>query len=66
MEDTSAPGQHIPAQQSSQVPPKADEDDDDDIPALEAPIDEGEIDETGVDPKDIELVMTQVRLSITS
>ncbi|KII88627.1 hypothetical protein PLICRDRAFT_141044 [Plicaturopsis crispa FD-325 SS-3] len=45
-----------------------DDDDDDDIPDLEAPAggeaeDEGEVDETGVDPKDIELVVTQVGCS---
>ncbi|KAG1768374.1 hypothetical protein CY34DRAFT_7600 [Suillus luteus UH-Slu-Lm8-n1] len=38
-------------------------DDDDDIPELEAPEDDGPVDETGVDPKDIELVMTQVNCS---
>jgi len=36
--------------------------DEDDVPELEA-VDDGEIDETGVDPKDIELVMTQVNCS---
>ncbi|KAF9053544.1 nascent polypeptide-associated complex, alpha subunit [Hymenopellis radicata] len=36
------------------------DDDDDDIPDLEAPEDDGPVDETGVDPKDIDLVMTQV------
>jgi nascent polypeptide-associated complex subunit alpha len=36
-------------------------DDDDDIPELEAPEEEGEVDETGVDPKDIDLVMQQAR-----
>lgn len=35
--------------------------DDDDIPELEAAEEEGPVDETGVDPKDIDLVMTQVR-----
>lgn len=35
-------------------------DDDDDMPELEAPEEEGEVDETGVDAKDIELVMQQV------
>lgn len=35
-------------------------DDEDDIPELEPAEEEGEVDETGVDPKDIELVMTQV------
>jgi len=36
------------------------DDDDDDIPDLEAPEDDGPVDETGVDPKDIDLVMQQV------
>jgi nascent polypeptide-associated complex subunit alpha len=40
-----------------------DDDDDDDIPDLEAPEDDGPVDETGVDPKDIELVMAQVSCS---
>jgi len=41
-----------------------DNDDEDDIPDLEAaPEDEGPIDETGVEPKDIELVMQQVGCS---
>jgi nascent polypeptide-associated complex subunit alpha len=36
----------------------------DDVPELEAPEDEdGPIDETGVDPKEIELVMAQVNCS---
>ena len=36
----------------------------DDVPSLEpAEEEEGEIDETGVDPKDIELVMAQVNCS---
>lgn len=39
-----------------------DDDDDDDIPDLEAPEEDGPLDETGVDPKDIDLVMAQVRL----
>jgi nascent polypeptide-associated complex subunit alpha len=38
-------------------------DDDDDLPDLEAPEDDGPLDETGVDPKDIELVMAQVNCS---
>ncbi|KAF9246270.1 NAC domain-containing protein [Melanogaster broomeanus] len=33
------------------------------IPELEAPDDDGPLDETGVDPKDIELVMAQVNCS---
>ncbi|KAJ7219153.1 nascent polypeptide-associated complex alpha subunit [Mycena pura] len=37
-----------------------DEDDDDDIPELEAPDDDAALDETGVEAKDIELVMAQV------
>ena len=37
--------------------------DDDDIPELEAPEDDGPVDETGVDPKDIELVIQQVGCS---
>lgn len=41
-----------------------DDDDDDDIPDLEAPPeDDGPVDETGVDPKDIDLVMQQVNCS---
>lgn len=38
-------------------------DDDDDIPELEAPEEDGPVDETGVDPKDIDLVMAQVSCS---
>jgi len=41
----------------------ADADDDDDMPDLEAPEDDGPLDETGLDPKEIELVMTQVNCS---
>ena len=39
-----------------------DDKEDDDMPALEAAEEEeeGEVDETGVDPKDIEIVMQQV------
>lgn len=37
--------------------------DDDEIPELQAAEEEGEVDETGVDPKDIELVMAQVNCS---
>lgn len=43
-----------------------DDDDDDDIPDLEAPEEDGPLDETGVDPKDIDLVMAQVRLPMLS
>jgi nascent polypeptide-associated complex subunit alpha len=35
----------------------------DDIPELETPEDDGPVDETGVDPKEIELVMAQVNCS---
>lgn len=35
----------------------------DDVPELEAPEDDDPIDETGVDPKDVELVMAQVNCS---
>src|SRR5579863_6049616 len=38
-------------------------DNEDDVPELEAPEDDGPIDETGVDSKDIELVMAQVNCS---
>ncbi|KAJ4488053.1 nascent polypeptide-associated complex, alpha subunit [Lentinula aciculospora] len=38
-------------------------DDDDDIPELEPAEEEGPLDETGIDPKDIDLVMTQVNCS---
>jgi len=37
--------------------------DDDEVPELEAIEDDGPVDETGVDPKDIELVMAQVSCS---
>ena len=40
-----------------------DDDDDDDIPELEEVQEEGPVDETGVEPKDIELVMQQVGCS---
>ncbi|KNC87160.1 hypothetical protein SARC_00688 [Sphaeroforma arctica JP610] len=40
------------------------DDDDDDIPALEeAPVDEGDVDETGVEAEDIELVVQQANVS---
>lgn len=42
---------------------EGDDDDDDDIPDLEAPDEDGPVDETGVDPKDIDLVMAQVNCS---
>lgn len=41
----------------------AEGDEEDDIPELEAPEEDGQVDETGVDPKDIELVMAQVNCS---
>jgi len=37
--------------------------DDDELPDLEAPEDDGPVDETGIDPKDIDLVMQQVNCS---
>lgn len=37
--------------------------DDDEVPELEAVEEEGPVDETGVDPKDIELVIQQVGCS---
>lgn len=40
-----------------------DDGDDDDIPELEAVEDEGVVDETGIDAKDIELVVQQVGCS---
>jgi nascent polypeptide-associated complex subunit alpha len=42
-----------------------DDDEDDEMPELEAPEEDGEVDETGVDAKDIELVMQQVRWTNT-
>ncbi|KAG6881067.1 hypothetical protein C0992_001973, partial [Termitomyces sp. T32_za158] len=41
----------------------ADDDDDDAIPELEAPEDDGNVDETGIDSKDIDLVVAQVNCS---
>ena len=38
-------------------------DEDEDMPELEAAEEEGEVDETGLDPKEIELVMAQVNCS---
>jgi len=75
IEDMNASGQMNAAQQLAQgagagpaVPSLEDtitggDDDDDDIPELEPVDEEGEVDETGVDPKDIELVMQQVGCS---
>lgn len=48
----------------AEKPAGGDNEDDDDIPELEdAAEEEGPIDETGVDPKDIDLVMQQVNCS---
>lgn len=48
----------------AEKPAGGDDEDDDDIPELEAAVeDEGPIDETGIDPKDIDLVMQQVECS---
>jgi NACalpha-BTF3-like transcription factor len=53
----------VPGLENSGVGGEADDDDDDDIPDLEAPEEEGPVDETGVEPKDIDLVMAQVNCS---
>jgi len=53
-------GAGIPSLENSGV---GGDDDDDDIPELEAVEEEGPVDETGVEPKDIELVMQQVGCS---
>ncbi|TFK72199.1 nascent polypeptide-associated complex, alpha subunit [Pluteus cervinus] len=71
IEDMNSQAQLSAAQQlassASAGPPalekSAPHEDEDDIPELEAPEDDGQIDETGVDPKDIELVMGQVNCS---
>ena len=48
----------------AEKPAGGDNEDEDDIPELEAAAeDEGPVDETGVDPKDIDLVMQQVGCS---
>jgi len=48
----------------AEKPTGGDNEDDDDIPELEAAAeDEGPVDETGVDPKDIDLVIQQVGCS---
>ena len=39
------------------------DDDEDDVPELLAPEDDGPVDETGVDPQDIELIMSQTNCS---
>jgi len=58
---TGGPGATAP---SDHTVTGGDIDDDDDIPDLEAPQEEeGPVDETGVDPKEIELVMQQVGCS---
>lgn len=53
----------IPGLDNSGVGGEGDDDDDDDMPDLEAPEEEGPVDETGVEPKDIDLVMAQVNCS---
>lgn len=76
IEDMSSQNQASTAQQLSSGGPAsthastlensgaADEDDEDDIPDLEAPEeDDGPVDETGIDAKDIDLVMAQVNCS---
>ncbi len=57
----SGAGAGVPNIQSSGV--GGGDDDDDDIPELEAVEEDGNVDETGVDPKDIELVIQQVGCS---
>jgi len=56
-------GGGAPGIENSGVGAEDDDDDDDDIPELEAPEDDGGLDETGVEAKDIELVMAQVNCS---
>ena len=56
----SGAGGGVPNLQSSGI---GAEDDDEDIPELEAVEEDGNVDETGVDPKDIELVIQQVGCS---
>ncbi|KAH6919025.1 nascent polypeptide-associated complex subunit alpha [Coprinopsis sp. MPI-PUGE-AT-0042] len=70
IEDTNSAGQMSTAQQlasagaaAGQSLPDAKDEDDDDIPELEAAEEEGPVDETGVDPKDIDLVIQQVGCS---
>jgi nascent polypeptide-associated complex subunit alpha len=53
----------VPGLDNSGIGGEGDDDDDDDMPDLEAPEEEGPVDETGVDPKDIDLVMAQVNCS---
>lgn len=48
------------AQNASAQEKPDDDDDDDSIPALEEPAEEEAVDETGVDAKDVELIMSQV------
>ncbi|KAI0035039.1 NAC domain-containing protein [Vararia minispora EC-137] len=74
MEDTNQAAQLNAAQQyaqsgagvnfgSSGAGGDNDDDDDDDIPGLEEPEEEGPVDETGVESRDIEVVMEQVNCS---
>ena len=56
-------GGGAPGIENSGVGAEDEDDDDDDIPELEAPEDDGVLDETGVEAKDIELVMAQVNCS---
>lgn len=57
----SGAGAGVPNIQSSGI--GGGDEDDDDIPELEAVEEDGNVDETGVDPKDIELVIQQVGCS---
>ncbi|KAI6028612.1 NAC domain-containing protein [Pisolithus orientalis] len=63
IEDMNSQAQLSAAQHLSSASGAAVEADEDDIPNLEAPEDDGPVDETGVDVKDIELVMNQVGCS---
>jgi hypothetical protein len=53
------------AQSNAAAPPQksAAAENDDEVPALEGADENGEVDETGLDPKEIELVMAQVNCS---
>lgn len=56
-------GAGAPGIENTGVAAEEDDDDDEDIPELEAPEDDGTLDETGIEAKDIELVMAQVNCS---
>merc|ERR1712061_481258 len=65
IEDLSAQAQASAAQQFTQAPDVAaesNESNEDTVPKIEE-VDEGEVDESGIEPKDIELVVSQVNCS---